>query len=132
MKLNEELMKLSGTDYCVTSAYHPQSNGLCERLNQTLQNILLKRVNENQDDWDVLLPAALFAIRTSKQKSTQYSPFQLMFGRCSLYHPFILVIYCTCDTTGNQSFPWNWSLNVLVRRIWKSMARKRFLERCLR
>ena len=109
-------MKLSGTDHRFTSAYHPQSNGLCEQLNQTLQNILLKRVNDNQDDWDELLPAVLFAIRTSKQKSTQYSPFQLMFGSCSLYHPFILVIYCTCDTTENQSFPWNWSLNVLVRK----------------
>ena len=47
-------MKLSGTDHRVTSAYHPQSNGLCEQLNQTLQNIQLKRVNDNQDDWDEL------------------------------------------------------------------------------
>ena len=103
-KSNAESMKLAGTDHHVTSAYHPQSNGLCEQLNQTIQNIQLKRVNDNQDDWDELLPAALFAIRTSKQKSTQYSPFQMMFGRCSLYYPIILVIYCTCDTAENQSF----------------------------
>ena len=81
IQLNQELMKLSGTDHRTTSAYHPQSNGLCERLNQTLQNTLLKRVNDDQDNWDELLPVVLFAIRTSKQKSTCYSPFELMFGK---------------------------------------------------
>ena len=80
-RLNQELMKLSGTDHRITSAYHPQTNGLCERLNRTLQNTLLKRVNDNQDDWDELLPVALFAIRTCKQKSTHFSNFELMFGK---------------------------------------------------
>lgn len=89
-------MKLSGTDHRITSAYHPQSNGLCERLNQTLQNILLKRVNDNHDDWDELLPAALFAISTSKQKSTQHSPFQMMFGRKPKL-PMELEFECTSE-----------------------------------
>ena len=62
-------MKL-GTDHRMTSAYHPQTNGLVESLNQTVQNILLKVVNEQQNNWDDLLDPALFAICTSKQKST--------------------------------------------------------------
>ena len=65
----------------MTSAYHPQTNGLVERLNQTTQNVLLKLVNEHQDNWDDLLPSALFAIHTSQQKSTKYTPFELMFNR---------------------------------------------------
>ena len=80
-KVNDELMELTGSDHRVTSAYHPQTNGLVERLNQTTQNVLLKLVNENQDNWDELLPSALFAIRTSQQKSTKYTPFELMFNR---------------------------------------------------
>ena len=69
------------TDHRITSAYHPQSNGLVERMNQTLQNVLLKVVNEHQDNWDDLLDPALFSIRTSRQKSTKYTPFELMFNR---------------------------------------------------
>ena len=37
-----------GTDHRVTSAYHSQSNGLCERLNWTVQNTLMKLVNDHQ------------------------------------------------------------------------------------
>ncbi len=70
-----------GTDHRMTSAYHPQSNGLVERLNQTVQNILLKLVNHHQNNWDELLDPALFAIRTSRQKSTKYTPFEVMFNR---------------------------------------------------
>lgn len=66
----------------MTSAYHPQSNGLVERLNQTVQNVLLKLVNDHQNNWDELLDPALFAIRTSRQKSTKYTPFETMFNRC--------------------------------------------------
>ena len=61
----------------MTSAYHPQSNGLVERLNQTIQSILLKVVNDHQNNWDELLDPVLFAIRTS----TKYTPFEIMFNR---------------------------------------------------
>ena len=75
----------AGTHHRITSAYHLQSNGLVERLNQTVQNILLKLINEHQDNWDELLDSALFSIRTSKQKSTKYTPFEIMFkiGLCN-------------------------------------------------
>lgn len=79
--INEELMSLTGTNHRITSAYHPQSNGLVERFNQTLQNSLRKCSLKSSDDWDSLLPSVLFAIRTSVQKSTKYTPFQLMFNR---------------------------------------------------
>ena len=75
-----------GTDHRITSAYHPQSNGLVERLNQTLQNTLVKQVNDHQSNWDAFLDPALFAIRTSKQKSTKYTPFELMFNRYAIIH----------------------------------------------
>ncbi len=79
--IKEELFKLTGTQHRVTSAYHPQSNGLTKRFNQTLQTTLLKVVNESQNDWDDHLPAVLFAYRTSQQKSTQLTPFEIMYCR---------------------------------------------------
>lgn len=65
----------------MTSAYHPQSNGLDERLNQTLKASLQRLVNDQQDDWDSLVDNVLFAYRTSRQDSTRFTPFYLMYGR---------------------------------------------------
>ena len=42
----------TGTEHCMSLAYHPQTNGLTERFNQTLQTALVKLVNNTQNDWD--------------------------------------------------------------------------------
>ena len=76
-KVNRCLFKMTNTEHRISSAYHPQTNGLVERFNQTLQRSLVKLVNNNQDDWDELLDGVLFAYRTAKQKSTRVSPFEL-------------------------------------------------------
>ena len=70
----------SGTQHKVTSAYHPQTNSLDERLNQTLQRTLSKLVDE-QHEWDCYLPSVVFAYNTSRQSSTGYTPFELMYGQ---------------------------------------------------
>nr|KAG5696981.1 hypothetical protein BaRGS_008443 [Batillaria attramentaria] len=62
----------------ISSAYHPETNGQRERDNRTLKDTLVK-ITDN-DDWDELLPAALFAYRTSVHKSTQFSPFLALYG----------------------------------------------------
>ena len=38
-------------------------------------------VIEHEEDWDELLDPVLFAIRTSVQESTKFTPFFLMHGR---------------------------------------------------
>ena len=80
-KLNKELFHLTGTDHCISSAYHPQTNGLVERFNQTIQRALVKLIRKEQDDWDMYTDGVLFGYRTSVQKSTKQSPFELMFLR---------------------------------------------------
>ena len=75
------MCKQLGISRSVTSAYHPQTNGLDERTNQTLKVRMARLVNEHQDDWDEYLEEIAFSIRTQKQASTKYSPFFLMFGR---------------------------------------------------
>jgi len=50
-----------------TTAYHPQTDGLVERFNCTLTDMLLKKVQKGGKDWDQQLPYVLFACRTSSQ-----------------------------------------------------------------
>ena len=80
-QLIDLLEQLTGFKHKITSAYHPQSNGLDERLNQTLKSKLQQLVNEHMDDWDELIDNILFAYRSSRQDSTKCTPFLLMYGR---------------------------------------------------
>jgi hypothetical protein len=68
-----------------TSSYHPQTNGVTERFNQTLTSMLTHYTNQNQTNWDQYLPYVLFAYRTSAHSTTSYSPFYLLYGREAAY-----------------------------------------------
>ena len=83
-EFNNQLVEAFTRQYQIThiktTPYHPQGNGLTERTNQTLKNIIL-RIIQKEQDWDLALDSALYGIRTMKQDSTQYSPFELVYGR---------------------------------------------------
>ena len=76
-----EVYKLLGLKKVNTTAYHPQTDGLVERFNRTLTDMLSKKVLRSGKDWDVQLPYVLFAYRASPQQSTEESPFFLLYGR---------------------------------------------------
>ena len=80
-ELLEEIYRLLGTKKVNTSAYHPQTDGLVERFNRTLTEMLSKTVDASGRDWDRRLPYVLFAYRASIQESTKESPFFLLYGR---------------------------------------------------
>ena len=61
-----------------TTPYRPQSDGLVERFNKTLQQMLSIFVNENRSDWDNYIPFLLMAYRSSQKQSTQCTPNLLM------------------------------------------------------
>ena len=75
-----ELNRTYRMQHIKTTAYHPQGNGLTERMNQTIKNTLSKLI-DTYDNWDHWLSSALFAIRTAPQKTTTFSPFELVYGR---------------------------------------------------
>ena len=68
-----------------TSGYHPQTNGLTERFNKTLSDMLSCFVNQKHDDWHEFLPMVTFAYNSSVQDSTGYSPSLLFFGREAVF-----------------------------------------------
>ena len=80
-QITDCLFELTGTEHRVTSAYHPQSNGLVEPFNQTLIDGLVKKAHDNQHQWDQHIDSVLFAYRTSTHKSTKMTPFFVMHLR---------------------------------------------------
>jgi hypothetical protein len=64
-----------------TTPHHPQSNGIPERLNGTLKQMLKVWCNEEQDNWDEYLPYVMFAYNTSYHTLLQETPFFLQHGR---------------------------------------------------
>ncbi len=56
-------------------------NGLVERFNDTIKQMLKRRASERPKDWDKYINALLFAYREVPQESLGFSPFELLYGR---------------------------------------------------
>ena len=80
-EVSSELHHLTGVEQRVTSAYHPQANGLVERQNRTIKNSLVKVLGDKPSDWPFIVEGVLFAHRVSKHSSTKFSPFKLLYNR---------------------------------------------------
>ena len=81
-KLVRAVCELGGSKQKFTSPYHPQTNAACERMNSYIIQSVKAYCGEDQDDWPDKLPGILMAYRsTPATRSTELSPFQLMFGR---------------------------------------------------
>lgn len=76
----QSMTKRFDINHRMTTPYHPQTNGNTERVNQTLVNILRKTVQDSKRDWDIKLPAALWAYRTTYKVTTKATPFSLVYG----------------------------------------------------
>ena len=81
LSLLQEIYLMLNISRLRTSPYHPQTDGLAERLNGTLKSMIRKFTASNQKDWDEHLPYLLFAYREVPQESTGFSPFELLYGR---------------------------------------------------
>ena len=78
--LMHEIYDMMGIKKSRTTAYHPQGDGLVERQNRTLQQILSHFVADSPNDWDQWLDQAVFAYNTSVHESTGFSPYEIVFG----------------------------------------------------
>lgn len=79
--LVQELLQACNVIHRTTPAYHPQTNGLTEKLNRTLVDMLAMYTDLHQTNWDKVLPFITFAYNTSTHTTTGFSPFFLLFGR---------------------------------------------------
>ena len=76
-----EMCRLLGIKKTRTTPHHPQSDGMVERFNRTLEAQLSKFADHNQKDWDEHIPFLLMAYRSATHDTTQCSPVKMMLGR---------------------------------------------------
>jgi len=79
-RFTKELYRLLGIKLASSTAWHPQTDGQMERVNQELDQYLQLFVNEWQDDWYDLLPIAEFQHNNYVYSATQQPPFLLDTG----------------------------------------------------
>ncbi|XP_068205363.1 uncharacterized protein [Palaemon carinicauda] len=79
--LMSEINKLLCIKAIYTSPYHASCNGMVERMNGTLKNMLKKICIDNPNGWDKYINVALFAYRENPNDSLKFSPFELLYGR---------------------------------------------------
>ena len=62
-----------------TSPYHPESNGCVEHLHGTLVP-MLKKATDSKFQWPLQLKFCLFATRSTPNRSTGFSPYEVVYG----------------------------------------------------
>ena len=81
LRFMEKFMKALGTTRQLSTAYHLQTDGQMERINQKVRTFLQHYINYQQDDWTKWLTAAEFQYNDKKHAATEETLFELNFGR---------------------------------------------------
>ena len=125
----QETCRLFGVRKTRTTSYHPRSDGMVERHNRTLQDMLLKCVNDRQDDWDQCLQLAAMAYRSTPHETTGETPNMLNFGREATLLVDLLVPPCPPDKESPEGqVPDAWDLQERLREAHEA-ARVHMSER---
>jgi transposase InsO family protein len=82
-KFWERLHETLDTQLCFSCAYHPQTDGQTERVNQILEDMLRACALQYGRSWDKSLRYAEFSYNNSYQESLKMAPFEMLYGqRC--------------------------------------------------
>lgn len=85
-ELVTDLVKLMGTTSHFTTSFYLFCNGLVERCNETLADMLAMYVGTDQTDWDKHLSHVIFAYNTAKQNTTKMSLYASVRAPSNISH----------------------------------------------
>ena len=80
-KFWESLHKALGTDLSISTAFHPQTDGLSERTIRTLEDMLKACVLDFKGSWEKYLSLVEFAYNNSYHYSIEMAPYKALYGR---------------------------------------------------
>jgi hypothetical protein len=80
-KFWEKLHESMDTKLNFSLAYHPQTDGQTERVNQILEDMLRACALKDNQSWDKCLPYDEFSYNNSYQESIKMTPFEFLYGR---------------------------------------------------
>ena len=75
------LCRMYKIEQTTTTPYNPRGNGICERFNRTLHNLLRTAQKDNKKNWPQHVPSLVMAYNATPNDTTGLQPYQLMFGR---------------------------------------------------
>ncbi len=76
-----QICRLMQTKRVATTAYHPKTNGRIERFWGSLKTMLRMYVDQDQQNWDDVLPIVTYSYNSGIRTATGFSPYQMTFGR---------------------------------------------------
>ena len=77
-KVFHKWLKSKGIKHVRASPYHPEGNGMVERLHRTL-NSMISKIAETKGNWASVTPMALYFIRSTPSSATGLSPFMAIW-----------------------------------------------------
>ncbi len=127
-KLVNEICQLFKIKQLKTTSYHPQTDGLVERFNRTLGDMLACYLNEELEKWDQFLPFVTLAYNSAQQASVKQSPFYLFFGREAILPNEITNItryHYTEDDGKIYAQKWQQALNFAKKHLLNAQAKQK-------
>ena len=82
-----ELLKLLGIKSALSTAYHPQTDGTTERVNQEIEAYLSIYCASHPEEWPQALHTLEFTHNNRRHADRQHTPFELMFGESPVAIP---------------------------------------------
>jgi transposase InsO family protein len=80
LKWWREVHRILDVKLLMSTSFHPQTDGITERVNRSIAQILQSFITSNQKDWVAFLALVEFALNSTINRATGMAPFEVNYG----------------------------------------------------